>query len=241
MITSVIYQRTHVVVLIRPSLSQLQVLNYKVNTMYKQTNITGNWGRGILVQWPSQWVLKVVQLHRIQSNLYYTGEAPLKLSSLCTCTCTCTCERVCARASVHVIFFGETGSCYAAQDDLELLAILLHEAPGSWDHRCVPPIPSQSFALLFTPRPRVSAQVPEAVLPGALHVECPAHSRCLRSSTSEDGANHMLTAHVCSRGNRTSAVSCPLIVIQTSRSLCLNPNPFLEEPNKLNLVPVRDR
>lgn len=62
-----------------------------------------------------------------------------------------------------------------------------------------------------------------------------------RSSASEDGANHMLTAHVCSRGNRTSAVSCPLIVIQTSRSLCLNPNPFLEEPNKLNLVPVRDR
>lgn len=36
----------------------------------------------------------------------------------------------------------------------------------------------------------------------------------------------------------TSAVSSPLIVIQTSRSLCLNPNPFLEEPNKLNLVPV---
>ena len=41
-------------------------------------------------------------------------------------------------------------------------------------------------------------------------------------------------------GHCTSAVSSPLIVMQTSRSLCLNPNPFLEEPNKLNLVPVRD-
>lgn len=53
-------------------------------------------------------------------------------------------------------------------------------------------------------------------------------------------SNHTATANGSLCGHCTSAVSSPLIVIQTSRSLCLNPNPFLEEPNKLNLVPVRD-
>lgn len=37
----------------------------------------------------------------------------------------------------------------------------------------------------------------------------------------------------------TSAVSRPSIVIQISRSLCLKPKPFFEEPNKSSLVPVR--
>lgn len=138
------------------------------------------------------------------------------------------------RALLFFFFF------YTAQADLELLAVLLHQAPRCWDHRCAPPMPSQSF-LLFTSPPSGPVQVSEAVLCGALHVECPGTFQMPHNSASEDGANHMFTAHVCSRGNRTSAVSCPLIVIQTSRSLCLNPNPFLEEPNKLNLVPVRDR
>lgn len=53
-------------------------------------------------------------------------------------------------------------------------------------------------------------------------------------------SNHAAVARQVLCGHCTSAVSCPLIVIQMSRSLCLNPNPFLEEPNKLNLVPVRD-
>ncbi len=36
----------------------------------------------------------------------------------------------------------------------------------------------------------------------------------------------------------TSAVSWPSRVIQMSKSLCLKPNPFLDEPNKTNLAPV---
>lgn len=130
-------------------------------------------------------------------------------------------------------------SFYTGQADLELLAALLHQAPRCWDHRCAPPMPPELPTL--TSPPSGPVQVSEAVLCGALHVECPGTFQMPHNSASEDGANHMFTAHVCSRGNRTSAVSCPLIVIQTSRSLCLNPNPFLEEPNKLNLVPVRDR
>lgn len=103
-----------------------------------------------------------------------------------------------------------------------------------------PPHAQPALATLHIPSKWVNTGS-EAVLRGALHVECPGTFQMPHNSASEDGANHMFTAHVCSRGNRTSAVSCPLIVIQTSRSLCLNPNPFLEEPNKLNLVPVRDR
>lgn len=53
--------------------------------------------------------------------------------------------------------------------------------------------------------------------------------------------SHTAIANGILCGHGTSAVSSPLIVIQTSRSLCLNPNPFLEEPNKLNFVPVRDK
>lgn len=42
---------------------------------------------------------------------------------------------------------------------------------------------------------------------------------------------------MCRRRDITSAVSWPSRVIQMSKSLCLKPNPFLDEPNKANLAP----